>query len=192
MSKIGNIPIKVPVTVQIKVNQNAISIKGREGEMHFTVPKVLQLKQEGDKLLVKAVNEDLPAGRQGKKTKSVHGLYRQLLFNAVTGVETPWQKKLEVIGTGFNVKLQGEDLVFKVGYSHPVVFKRNPNIKFQIEGNNKVVVSGFDKQIVGQVAYQIKMIKPPDVYKGKGIRYEGEKIKLKPGKKVKTSTTAAV
>ena len=192
MSKIGNIPIKVPVTVQIKVNKNAISIKGREGEMHFTVPKVLQLKQEGDKLLVKAVNEDLPAGRQGKKTKSVHGLYRQLLFNAVTGVETPWQKKLEVIGTGFNVKLQGEDLVFKVGYSHPVVFKRNPNIKFQIEGNNKVVVSGFDKQIVGQVAYQIKMIKPPDVYKGKGIRYEGEKIKLKPGKKVKTSTTAAV
>ena len=192
MSKIGNIPIQVPATVQVKVNQNAISIKGREGEMHFTVPKVLQLKQEGDKLLVKAVNEDLPAGRQGKKTKSVHGLYRQLLFNAVTGVETPWQKKLEVIGTGFNVKLQGEDLVFKVGYSHPVVFKRNPNIKFQIEGNNKVVVSGFDKQIVGQVAYQIKMIKPPDVYKGKGIRYEGEKIKLKPGKKVKTSTTAAV
>ena len=191
MSKIGNIPIKVPVTVQIKVNKNAISIKGREGEMHFTVPKVLQLKQEGDKLLVKAVNEDLPAGRQGKKTKSVHGLYRQLLFNAVTGVETPWQKKLEVIGTGFNVKLQGEDLVFKVGYSHPVVFKRNPNIKFQIEGNNKVVVSGFDKQIVGQVAYQIKMIKPPDVYKGKGIRYEGETIKLKPGKKVKTSTMAA-
>ena len=185
MSKIGNIPIQVPATVQLKINQNSISFIGREGEMHFTVPKVLQLKQEGDKLLVKAVNDE-------KKTKSVHGLYRQLLFNAVTGVETPWQKKLEVIGTGFNVKLQGEDLVFKVGYSHPVVFKRNPNIKFQIEGNNKVVVSGFDKQIVGKVAYQIKMIKPPDVYKGKGIRYEGEKIKLKPGKKVKTSTTAAV
>ena len=105
MSKIGNIPIQVPATVQLKINQNSISFIGREGEMHFTVPKILQLKQEGDKILVKAVNEE-------KKTKSVHGLYRQLLYNAVKGVETPWQKKLEVIGTGFNVKLQGEDLFF--------------------------------------------------------------------------------
>ena len=184
MSKIGNIPIQVPATVQLKINQNSISFIGREGEMHFTVPKILQLKQEGDKILVKAVNEE-------KKTKSVHGLYRQLLYNAVKGVETPWQKKLEVIGTGFNVKLQGEDLVFKVGFSHPVLFKRNPKTKFQVEGNNKVVVLGVDKQIVGQVAYQIRMIKPPDVYKGKGIRYEGETITLKPGKKVKTSTMAA-
>jgi len=184
MSKIGSIPIQVPETIQVKINQDAVTVKGKEGEMHFTVPKVLQLRQDGGKLFLKAGDEE-------KKTKSVHGLYRQLIFNAIKGVETPWRKKLEVVGTGYNVKLQGEDLVFKIGYSHPVIFKKNTYIRFQVEGNNKIVLSGVDKQLVGQVAYQIKILKPTDAYKGKGIRYEGEKIKLKPGKKVKAITTAA-
>ncbi len=184
MSKIGNVPIQVPATVQIKINRDAISVKGREGELNFTVPKVLRLSQEGDKIIIKATDEE-------KKTKSVHGLFRQLIFNAITGVEAPWRKKLEVVGTGFNVKLQGEDLLFKIGYSHTVIFKKKPSIRYQIEGNNKIIVLGRDKQLVGQVAFQIKMLKPPDVYKGKGIRYEGEIIKLKQGKKVKATVTAA-
>ena len=184
MSKIGNIPVQIPETIKVDINQDAIVVKGVEGELRFTVPKVLQLKQEGDKLLIKA-------GKEEKKIKSLHGLYRQLIFNAVKGVGTPWQKKLEVVGTGYNVKLQGEDLVFKIGYSHPVIFKKRPQIKFRVEGNNKVVVLGVDKQLVGQIAYQIRILKPPDAYKGKGIRYEGEKIKLKPGKKVKATTASA-
>lgn len=184
MSKIGSIPIQVPGTIQVKIDQGTITVKGKEGEMYFTVPKVLQLRQEGDKLFLKAAKEE-------KKIKSLHGLYRQLIFNAIRGVETPWQKKLEVVGTGYNVKIQDEDLIFKIGYSHPVIYKKKPQIKFRVEGNNKLVVLGVDKQLVGQIAYQIKMLKPPDAYKGKGIRYEGEKLKLKPGKKVKATTTAA-
>ena len=180
MSKIGNNPIQVPATVQVKIEKNQITVKGKEGEMSLQVPRIIQFKLDGDKLVVKRLNDE-------KKSRSVHGLFRQLIFNAVKGVETPWQRKLEVIGTGYNVKMQGDDLVFKLGFSHPVVYKKNLNLKYQTEGNNKVVVSGIDKQLVGQVAYLIKMIKPPDVYKGKGIRYEGERIKLKPGKKVKAS-----
>lgn len=184
MSKIGNLPIQVPGTVEIKIEQDSIYIKGREGELRFNLPKALKIHLEGEKLILDAANAE-------KKTKSLHGLYRQLIFNAVKGVETPWLKKLEVVGTGFNVKLQGEDLVFKIGYSHPVIFKKHPKTKYQVEGSNKVVILGIDKQTVGEVAYQIKILKTPDAYKGKGIRYEGEIIKLKPGKKVKTTTAGA-
>ncbi|OGK09886.1 50S ribosomal protein L6 [Candidatus Roizmanbacteria bacterium RIFCSPHIGHO2_01_FULL_35_10] len=183
MSKIGNIPIQVPSSVQVKIDKDAIEVSGKEGKLNFNLPRVLEIKQENDKLIIKAKNDN-------KKTKSVHGLYRQLLYNAVTGVETPWRKKMEVVGTGFNVKLQGEDIVFKIGYSHPVVFKKSTNIKFQVEGNTKVSVLGIDKQLVGQVAFQIRKLRQPDVYKGKGIRYAGEVIKLKPGKKVKAAGTA--
>ena len=100
----------------------------------------------------------------------------------------PWEKKLEVVGTGFNVKQQGEDLVLKIGYSHPAVIKKVPNITLKAEGNTTIVVSGPDKQLVGQVAYLIKHIRKPDAYKGKGVRYQGEQLKLKPGKKAKTAS----
>ena len=184
MSKIGAIPILIPPGVQIKIDKNSISISGKEGHLNFNLPNSLEINPEKDKLIIKAKND-------AKKTKSVHGLYRQLIYNAVKGVETPWSKKLEVVGTGFNVKLQGEDVIFKIGFSHPVLFKKQQNVKYQVEGNNKVIVLGIDKQMVGQVAYQIKMLRKPDVYKGKGIRYLGEVIKLKPGKKVKAAGAAA-
>jgi large subunit ribosomal protein L6 len=108
-----------------------------------------------------------------------------LVYNAVVGVEKQWTKALEVVGTGYNVKQQGEDVVFKVGYSHPVTFKKQEGVSYKVEGNNKVVVSGIDKQLVGQVAYQMKLVRKPDAYKAKGVRYEGEVIKTKPGKKAK-------
>lgn len=185
MSKIGNIPVRIPPAVQLQISKDTITIKGPEGEVQFKIPKVLRLMQEADRFLVKTHAEE-------KKVKSIHGFYRQLIFNAIKGVVTPWQKKLEVLGTGYNVKLQGEDLIFKIGFSHVVIFKKEPQIEFKVEGDNKVVVMGPDKQLVGQVAYQIRMLKPPDAYKGKGIRYEGEKVKLKPGKKVKATTGATV
>ncbi|MEK7633307.1 MAG: 50S ribosomal protein L6 [Patescibacteria group bacterium] len=179
MSKIGEKPIIVSASVNLTIEDDKVIIKGPQGEMSFVVPKELSLTKEKNNLVLKRKNNE-------KKVRSIHGLYRQLISNAVSGVEKNWEKKLEVVGTGFTVKLQGEDLVFKIGYSHPVIFKKQPGIKYQVEGNNKVTVVGHDKQLVGQVAYQIKIIKKPDVYKGKGIRYLGEKLRIKPGKKVKT------
>jgi large subunit ribosomal protein L6 len=184
MSKIGEKIIILSSTISLTVEDNKVTVKGPQGEATFAVPKELTLVKENDSLLLKRNNNE-------KKTRSIHGLYRQLISNAVSGVEKVWEKKLEVVGTGFTVKMQGEDLVFKVGYSHPVVFKKQPGIKYQVEGNNKVTVGGSDKQLVGQVAYQIKMIKKPDVYKGKGIRYLGEKLRIKPGKKAKAAGAPA-
>lgn len=180
MSKIGEKPIIISKNINISLEGEKIKIKGPEGELTIAIPPVLKIEQENDQILIKRLKED-------KKTKSLHGLYRQLIYNAVVGVEKLWTKRLEIVGTGYNVKLQGEDLVFKLGYSHPVIFKRPEGIKFQVEGNNKLIVMGVDKQKVGEVAYQIKMLKKPDVYKGKGIKYQGERLRIKPGKKVKVS-----
>lgn len=184
MSKIGEKSIVISSVVNVTIDNNKINIKGPQGEMSFDIPKELTIVREENNLLIKRNNND-------KKVRSAHGLYRQLIGNAILGVEKPWEKKLEVVGTGYTVKLQGEDLVFKIGYSHLVTFKKQPGIKYQVEGNNKVTVVGHDKQMVGQVAYQIKMIRKPDVYKGKGIRYLGEKLRIKPGKKAKAAGTAA-
>jgi len=184
MSKIGEVPVVLSNTVNVVIENNNITIKGPQGEIVFDVPKEISLVKEGNSLIIKRNNNE-------KKVRSLHGLYRQLISNAVTGVEKPWEKKLEVVGTGYTVKLQGEDLVFKIGYSHLVTFKKQPGIKYAVEGNNKVTVSGFNKQMVGQVAYQIKMIRKPDVYKGKGIRYLGEKLRIKPGKKAKAAGATA-
>lgn len=179
MSKIGQKTITVPQTVTVFVDKRTITVKGPKGELQFKLPKVLEAVLDDNVFSVTRSNEM-------KKTKSLHGLYRQLIYNAVVGVENLWHKKLEVVGTGYNVKLQGEDLVFRLGLSHPVVFKKIPGIQYQVDGGNKVIISGVDKQLVGQTAYQIKMVKKPDVYKGKGIRYQGEKLRIKPGKKAKT------
>ncbi len=180
MSKIGQKAIIVPASVQVEIDQSLVKVKGANQELTFTLPKKLSISKDGETLLITRSAED-------KDTKSLHGLFRSIIYNAITGLDKSWQKRMEVVGTGFNVKLQGEDLLFKVGYSHTVLFKKVPNIKYQVEGNNKIVISGADKQLVGQVAYQMKMIRKPDVYKGKGVRYEGEVIKLKAGKKAKTA-----
>lgn len=184
MSKIGENPIKVPASVTVEVRNDEVMIKGSGGEKIVRIPSVLKITKTADMLELSRINED-------KKTKSSHGLYRQLIANYIVGMDTPWQKRLEVVGTGYTVKLEGENLVFKLGYSHPSIFKKVDGIRFQVEGNNKAIVSGWDKQLVGQIAYQIKLLKKPDSYKGKGIRYEGEQIRLKPGKKVKATTGAA-
>jgi len=184
MSKIGQKVITVNPAVNLTIDGKKVTIKGPQGEIVLTLPPTVDVAVEGGQLKVTRTSED-------KKAKSVHGLYRQLIFNAVTGVEKPWEKRLEVVGTGFNVKLQGSDLVFKIGYSHPVVFKAQAGLKYKVEGANKVVVEGADRQLVGQVAYQIKLIKKPDSYKGKGIKYENEKLRIKPGKKAKAAGAAA-
>ncbi len=178
MSKIGEKAIEIPQSVVVEVKNDHILIKGKEGEINYNLPEGLLVFREKNTVIIKRKFDD-------KKTRALHGLYRSLIANAILGVEKPWEKQLELVGTGYNVKLQGEDLVFKLGYSHPVVFKKLPGIKYKVEGNNKVIVIGADKQLVGQTAYQIKIIKKPDVYKGKGIKYKDEKLRIKPGKKVK-------
>ena len=183
MSKIGKKPIPLSEKITVDIHQKNVLIKGPEGEMSFTLPYEIGVKLEGRNLLVFVEKED-------NKSKALWGLYRQLLANAVLGVQKKWEKRLQIVGTGYNVKLEGEKLVFKLGYSHPIIFEKPKNIEFKIDKNNIVSVLGIDKQKVGEVAYKIRMLKPPDDYKGKGIRYEGERIKLKPTKKVKGGATA--
>ena len=184
MSKIGEKIIEVPDGVNVGIEKNKVTVKGPQGELTVELPEKLEIVTQEKGLLVKRSDEE-------KKTKSIHGLYRQLVNNAIVGVQKMWEKKLKVVGTGYTVKADKEDLVFKLGYSHPVVFKKVPGVKFQVEGNNTVIVLSCDRQLVGEIAYQIKTLKKPDVYKGKGIQYEGEKLRIKPGKKVKTAGPVA-
>lgn len=183
MSKIGNKLIQVPAGVEIALSGNTIEVKGKEGVLSFDLPPTITVEKKDDTLSVKSSGND-------NHSKAIHGLIRSLISNATEGVIRPWEKRLEVVGTGYRVKLQGQDLVFEVGYSHSITFKKIEGVTYMVEGNNKVVVKGSNKQQVGEVAHKIKLLKKPDPYKGKGIRYEGEQIKLKPGKKAKAATGA--
>ena len=183
MSKIGNKIIEIGFGITVSLNKQDVKIKGKEGELSYVLPNELKIEQKENKLIVTRNNDS-------KKSKSLHGLYRQIIANAVYGVEKFWSKRLEIVGTGFNVKMQGDDLVFKIGYSHPVVFKKVAGVKYQVEGNNKIAILSIDKQLAGEIAYQIKIIRKPDAYKGKGIKYEGEKLRIKPGKKAKAAGAA--
>ncbi|MFH1827276.1 MAG: 50S ribosomal protein L6 [bacterium] len=179
MSKVGNEPIIITEGVKVDLTDRIIKVSGAEGNFEIRFPKVLTIEIKDNNIIVTRKKEY-------KKAKSLHGLFRTLIQNAVIGVVKPWEKKLEVSGTGFGVKAIGEDLEIKVGFSHPVIFNKIDGVKYRVEGNKKIVISGSNKQLVGEVANKIKSIKKPDAYKGKGIKYEGEVQKLKPGKKAKT------
>lgn len=183
MSKIGEKLINIENGVQVTIEDGKVMVKGSAGELAIAFPPTIEIIQKEQKIQIKRSSQD-------RKTRSMHGLIRTLLSNAMIGIIKPWEKRLQVVGTGYRVKLQGSDLVFDVGYSHQVIFKKVHDVSFTIEGSNKIVVRGIDKQKVGEVAMKIKKIKEPDVYKGKGIRYEGELLKLRPGKKAKTAGAA--
>lgn len=180
MSKIGEKSIPVESGTQVTINDKKVTVTGKGGTLDVVIPRSITVEQLDTNVLVKRANDS-------KDSKALHGLVRSLIQNAVTGVTKSWEKKLEVVGTGFKVKMQGEDLLFDIGYSHSVTFKKVDGITFVVDGTNKVNVSGIDKQLVGQIAHQIKSIRKPDPYKGKGIRYAGEVVKLKAGKKAKTA-----
>lgn len=183
MSKIGSQPIKIAKDTQIKIEQSFLTVAGPGGQLTLEIPSEIKVDISSDEVI-------LTRNSDTARARSLHGLTRSLINNAVTGVSKPHEKKLEVVGTGFRVKMNGEDLEFEVGYSHPVIFKKRDGINFSLESANKIVISGIDKQLVGQTAHQILIIKKPDPYKGKGIRYSGQIIKLKPGKKAKTAEGA--
>ncbi len=177
MSKIGQKVLTVPATVTFTVERSEVTIKGKLGALTIVLPQGITVEKGQDNTYSVVRRSD------SKDLKSLHGTFRTLIDNAIRGVDKAWEKRLEVVGTGFNVKMQGKDLVFKVGYSHPVIYKESEGVTFAVEGNNKVIISGRDKQLVGEIAYKVKMLKKPDAYKGKGIKYEGEKLRIKPGKK---------
>lgn len=182
MSKIGQKALVVPATVTLTVEGNVVSIKGKEGLLTVALPQGITIEKGTEPNTYTVLRRS-----DTKDLKSLHGTLRTLIDNAIVGVEKPWEKRLEVVGTGFNVKMQGKDLVFKVGYSHPVIYTAKEGVTFSVDGNTKVIVQGRDKQLVGEIAHKIKMLKKPDAYKGKGIKYEGEKLRIKPGKKAKTA-----
>lgn len=179
MSKIGTKPVEITQNVQVTITHDDVTATGALGTLAIPIPRGIRVKEVEGKILVERTAED-------KKHKALHGLVRSLIQNAVDGVTTSWKRSLEIVGTGYKVRLQGSDLIFDIGYSHPVTFPKQEGITFEVDGGRKIVVSGIDKQKVGEVAFKIKSIRKPDPYKGKGVRYEGEVIKLKPGKKAKT------
>lgn len=180
MSKIGQKPVLIPTGVQVTINPQSVMVTGPKGSLTVEYPHFITVTQEGEELRFMRKTD-------AKRQRASHGLYRSIVANAVKGVTEGWSKRLEIVGTGYNGKTQGRDLNLKLGFSHPVIFKCPEGIQFGMEGNNIIIISGIDKQKVGEVAQQIKILRKPDPYKGKGIRDEGQVIKLKPGKKAKTA-----
>lgn len=177
MSLIGQQPVKIPQGVTVKINRDEVVVTGPKGSLKRKLrPEVkVSLDEKNGELKVKRQVES-------KLAKSLHGLTRSLMANMVQGVHQGFEKKLELVGTGYRVKMEADKIILSVGFSHPVEFKTPAGIKLDIEGNNFIKVSGCDKALVGQVAASIRAIRPPEPYKGKGIRYQGEVVKTKPGK----------
>ncbi|QBD80102.1 50S ribosomal protein L6 [Ktedonosporobacter rubrisoli] len=182
MSRIGRAPIAVPPKVQVSWNEdNLVTVKGPKGELSYKVDSALQLKLEDGQLTINRPSES-------KEHKAKHGLYRTLVNNMVVGVTSGYTKQLEIHGVGYRASKVGDSLIILVGYSHPVEVQPPTGITLNIDGVDaatkatKVSVSGIDKQLVGEVAASIRRIRKPEPYKGKGIRYAGEKIRRKAGK----------
>ncbi len=174
MSRIGTKPVTVPGNVEVKIENNFISVKGPKGALSRQFHKDVIFERNDGEILVKRPSEN-------KEHRSLHGLSRSLLANMVEGVTNGYTKVLEINGVGYKAQLQGEKLVLAMGYSHPVEFDDIDGISFEVE-NNKVKVMGIDKEKVGQIAAVVRGVRPVEPYKGKGIRYEGERVIRKAGK----------
>jgi large subunit ribosomal protein L6 len=175
MSRIGKAPISVPDKVTVSLNGLAVTVKGPKGELSRILPDGVSISQEGNILQVSPVNES-------RRSRERHGLSRTLVANMVEGVSQGFTRKLEIVGVGYRASVQGKKLVVSAGYSHPVEMVPPEGVTFTVENNTTVFVSGADKEVVGNEAAKVRAIRPPEPYKGKGIKYEGEKILRKAGK----------
>lgn len=175
MSRIGDLPILIPGSVEVLKTGKHLVVKGNKGSLEIDINSNINVEIENKQILVK---------RKGDlgKIKSMHGLTRSLIFNMIVGVSEGWVKKLELVGVGYRAEANGEKIVLSVGFSHPVEVVAPTGVSFEVSDNTKITVSGINKEQVGQVAANIRKIKPPEPYKGKGIKYVGEHIKRKPGK----------
>jgi len=179
MSRIGKKPIEIPEAVEVKITGQQVNIKGAKGELSQVVRPEIKVEVKEGKIFVTCQIET-------KKSKALWGLTRALLQNMVKGVTEGYEKKLEIEGVGYRANLEGQDLVLNVGFSHPVKIVAPQGIKFGVE-KNIITVSGIDKGLVGQIAAKIRKVRPPEPYKGKGIKYVGEQIRRKVGKKAATT-----
>ncbi|KXB56644.1 50S ribosomal protein L6 [Gemelliphila asaccharolytica] len=175
MSRIGNKVITIPKGVEVKIDNNFATVKGPKGELKQQFSDELTFSVEGNEVKVVRPSDS-------KKHKTIHGTARALLANMVTGVSEGFKKELELVGVGYRAQMQGKKLVLSVGYSHPVEFTEIEGIKLSVEANTKVKIEGIDKELVGQYAAKVRAVRPPEPYKGKGIRYAGEYIRRKEGK----------
>ncbi|MEV8436953.1 50S ribosomal protein L6 [Actinosynnema sp. NPDC051121] len=176
MSRIGKLPITVPSGVDVNIDGQAVSVKGPKGTLSLNIaePIIIEKAEDGT-LEVKRPNDE-------RRSRSLHGLSRTLVQNMVVGVTQGYEKKMEIHGVGYRVALKGSDLEFALGYSHPVKVEAPEGITFAVETPTRFSVAGIDKQLVGEVAANIRKLRKPDPYKGKGVRYAGEKIRRKVGK----------
>jgi large subunit ribosomal protein L6 len=175
MSRIGKQPVPVPKGVTVTIAGQKVTVKGSKGELSRELPAEIAFVQEGEEIVVTRRNES-------RNARQRHGLVRTLIANMVEGVSNGYQKKLEIQGVGYRAALQGQKLVMALGYSHPVEFEPPAGIQFGVEGNTNVTVSGIDKEIVGNTAAKVRAARPPEPYKGKGVRYAGEQVRRKAGK----------
>jgi large subunit ribosomal protein L6 len=176
MSRIGKKPIEVPAGVLVSIDPGRVTVSGPKGELRQVVPTRIAISQEEGTITVTRPTE------RGED-RALHGLTRSLIANMVEGVTTGFEKRLEIQGVGYRAAMSGTDLELQVGYSHPVKVKPREGISFEVPVPTQVVVRGIDKQVVGQTAAEIRKVRPPEPYKGKGIRYEGELVRRKVGKR---------
>jgi large subunit ribosomal protein L6 len=176
MSRIGKQPITVPAGVEVTIDGRDVTVRGPKGTLAHTLPEPISVQQEKDgTLLVQRPDDE-------RRSKALHGLSRTLLNNMVLGVSQGYEKRMEIHGVGYRVVAKGPDLEFSLGYSHPVPVKAPEGISFTVESPTRFSVSGINKQVVGEVAATIRKLRRPDPYKGKGVRYAGEKVRRKVGK----------
>jgi len=176
MSRIGKQPIPVPTGVDVTIEGQMVSVKGPKGTLDLPVAEPIPLARYEDGATVATRPDD------ERRNRALHGLSRTLVSNLVTGVTRGYTTKMEIFGVGYRVQLKGSNLEFALGYSHPVVIEAPEGIKFEVQSPTKFTVSGIDKQKVGQISANIRRLRRPDPYKGKGVRYEGEQIRRKVGK----------
>ncbi|HMM96859.1 MAG: 50S ribosomal protein L6 [Micrococcales bacterium] len=175
MSRIGRLPVTVPSGVDVTLNGQTVTVKGPKGELSHTVAEPITVEQTDGALEVKRPDDE-------RESRSLHGLTRSLINNMVLGVTEGYEKKLEIHGTGYRVLAKGSNLEFALGYSHSITVEPPAGITFAVENQTRFSVQGIDKQLVGEVAANIRKLRKPDPYKGKGVRYAGEQIRRKVGK----------
>lgn len=175
MSRIGKMPIAVPNNVTVDIGDGSVRVKGPKGELSRELPRQISITRENGTLLVQRQSDE-------PQHRSLHGLTRSLIANMVTGVTDGFSRRLEVNGVGYRAAVSGGNLVLQVGFSHPVLYPAPPGITFAVQPPNAILISGADKELVGEVAAQIRRVRPPEPYKGKGIKYAEEVIRRKAGK----------
>lgn len=175
MSRIGKNPVIIPQAVNINYDSTKINIDGPKGKLSLNLRPEIILEKKENTIIVKRVSEE-------KKCKSMHGLYRMLINNMIIGVTNGFEKKLDIVGTGYKAAVEGKKLILNLGYSYPYEYEIPEGIKVNIENNTKIIISGIDKELVGHVAACVRKMRPPEPYKGKGIKYEDEIIRKKAGK----------